>query len=139
MKLLGKKKGILFLLIVGCLFVFLGGCSGNADLTGTWNGKMTVPETGKSLADLEFELTQKGEQLSGAMNISKVNGGQVKLRGTRIGNELKFQSDYKRGLSVDFGGSVQSGSRIKGTALLVYGDPRVPVKQERVTLELSRR
>ena len=134
-----KKKGSMFLLTLACLLMLLAGCSGKGDVTGKWNGKITLPETGKSLSDLQIELTQQDGQITGAINFVKADWVKVKLKGTRTGDELKFQSEDKRGLSVNFSGSVQSGSRITGTALLVYRDPRVPVKQERVTLELSRK
>jgi hypothetical protein len=125
--------------VAGCLLLGLCGCSGKADLTGTWNGKMTLPETGKSLSDLEFDLTQKGGEINGSMNFTKVDGGKVKLRGTRSGDELKFTTEYKRGLTVSFTGNVKSGSRINGNAILAYTDPKVPISQDSVSLELVKK
>ena len=139
MKLMWRRKGLVSLLLGGCLLALLSGCSGKADVTGKWNGKMTLPETGKSLNNLEFDLTQKGAQITGAMIFTKVDGGRVSLNGTRTGADIKFKTEFKGGLSVSFSGSIKSGSLIAGTALLVYSDPHVPVRQDRVTLELSRK
>jgi hypothetical protein len=126
-------------MIGACLLLFMGACSNKADLTGTWKGKMTLAETGKSLTDLEFELTQKGQEIAGAMIYTKIDGGRVKLSGTRTGDDLKLKSEHKRGISMSFTGTVKSGTRMSGTALLVYSDPRLPVRQDTVTLELSRK
>ena len=127
------------LFLAGCLMVGLCGCSSKADLTGKWGGRMTLPETGKSLSDLEFDLTQKGGEIHGTMNFTKVDGGKVKLNGTRNGDELKFTTEHKRGLTIGFTGAVKSGSRINGSAILAYSDPKVPVKQDSVTLELTKK
>lgn len=127
------------LLLVGGLLAGLCGCSSKADLTGKWGGRMTLPETGKSLSDLEFELTQKAGEIHGIMNFTKVAGARVKLNGTRSGDELKFTTEHKRGLSVSFTGTVKSGSRINGNAILAYSDPKVPVKQDSVIMDLTRK
>jgi hypothetical protein len=131
-----RKTGMF---VVGCLMVGLCGCSSKADLTGKWGGRMTLPETGKSLSDLEFDLTQKAGEVHGIMNFTKVDGGKVKLNGTRSGDELKFTTEHKRGLTVSFTGTVKSGSRITGSAILAYSDPKVPVKQDSVTLDLTKK
>jgi hypothetical protein len=134
---LGKRKTLA--MIGCCLLLLIGGCSSKADLSGKWNGKMTLAETGKSLTDLEFELAQKGQEIAGAMIYTKIDGGRVKLSGTRAGDELKLKSEHKRGISMSFTGTVKSGSRITGTALLFYSDPKLPVRQDTVALELSRK
>ncbi|GFE59608.1 hypothetical protein AOG2_01960 [Geobacter sp. AOG2] len=137
------KEGFVYrktgLFMVGCLLAGLCGCSNKADLSGKWGGRMTLPETGKSLSDLEFELTQKAGEIHGIMNFTKVAGAKVKLSGTRNGDELKFTTEHKRGLSVSFTGTVKSGSRINGKAILAYSDPKVPVKQDSVTLEMTKK
>ena len=122
-----------------CLLLWIGGCSNKADITGKWNGKMTLAETGKSLTDLEFELTQKGNDIDGAMIYTKIDGGRLKLNGTRTGNDLNLKSEHKRGISLSFTGTVKSGSRISGTAILAYSDLKLPVRQDTVALELSRK
>jgi hypothetical protein len=133
------RKKMALAMVGGCLLLCMAACSSKADVSGRWNGKMTLPETGKSLTDLEFDLTQKGEEIAGTMIYTKVDGGRVKVTGTRTGDELKLKSEHKRGISLSFTGAVKSGSRISGTALLVYSDPKVPVRQDTVTLELSRK
>jgi|GEM_PF-1727949 len=128
------------LFVTGCLLMMgLWGCSSKADLTGKWGGKMTLPETGKSLNDLEFDFTQKAGEIHGTMNFTKVDGGKVKLNGSRDGDELKFTTEHKRGLTIGFAGTVKNGTRIKGNATLAYSDPKVPVKQDVVTLELTKK
>ncbi len=127
------------LLLAGTMLILLGGCSGKSDLTGTWQGKMTLAETGKSISDLEFQLKQSGAEITGTMNFTKVEGGKVQLTGKRNGDKLEFKTEHKRGLSVAFTGTVQSGSKISGEALLAYADPKVPVKQDRVSAELTRK
>ena len=126
------------MIVAGCLLAVLFSCTGKSDLSGKWTGKMTLAETGKSLSDLEFNLIQKAQVLSGSMVFTKVDGATVKLSGTRTKDELKFDTEPKRGLTVHFTGTVKSGALITGTAILFYSDPKVPVRQENVTLELSR-
>ncbi len=108
-------------------------------MTGKWGGTMTLAETGKSLQDLEFNLTQQGNDIHGIMNFTKVDGGKVKLNGTRKGDDITFTTEHKRGLSVNFTGVVKSASKIKGTAILAYSDFRVPVKQDSVAVELAKK
>ncbi len=126
------------LIVVGCLLAALVSCTGKSDVSGKWMGKMTLVETGKSLSDLEFKLTQKAQTLSGTMVFTKVDGGAVKLNGSRTNDELKFDTENKRGLTVHFTGEVKSGALITGTAVLFYTDPKIPVRQENVTMELNR-
>jgi hypothetical protein len=126
------------LIVVGCFLAVLFSCTGKSDLSGKWAGKMTLAETGKTLSDLEFNLTQKAQTVSGTMVFTKVDGGIVKLNGSRTNDELKFDTEQKRGLTVHFTGVVKSGTLITGTAVLFYSDPKIPVRQENVTMELSR-
>ena len=100
---------------------------------------MTLKETGKSLSDLEFDLSQKAGEITGTMIFTKLEGGKVGLKGTRSGDDIKFATMPKKGLAVTFTGSVKSRSRIEGTAILNYSDPKVPVKEDMVTLDLTRK
>jgi len=131
-----RKITILFLAIA--LVAGLSGCTRKSDVTGKWNGKMTLEGSSKAITDLAYDLFQKDGELSGAMVFTKVEGSAMKLNGKRTGDELAFSTEHKRGLTLHFKGAVKSGSRIEGTAVLVYSDPKVPVKQDTVVLELTR-
>jgi len=120
------------------LIVGMTGCSRKGDVSGKWNGKMTLEGSGKAITDLAYDLVQKEGEVSGAMVFTKVEGSAMKLSGKRTGDELAFSTEHKRGLTLHFKGTVKSGSRINGTAVLVYSDPKVPVKQDTVVLELTR-
>lgn len=127
------------LLVIVCLSLLAGSCSGRKDLSGNWNGRMTLAETGKSLDDLQIELNQKGEELSGTLNFTKVEAAKVKLAGKHTDTTVTFKTEYKRGLSMSFSGTVASGSKIRGTAVLYYNDPKIPIKQDTVSMEITRR
>jgi len=135
--ILNIRKTMTILLAISMLLVVCS-CTGKKDLTGKWQGKMTLPETGKSLNDLEFNLVQTGDQVGGAMIFTKVDAAKVKLTGTRTGDEVKFNSEYKRGMSMSFSGKLAGGSKIAGNAVLYYNDPKIPIKQDNVILELTR-
>jgi hypothetical protein len=130
-----KITGLLIALII---FAGLPGCTSKSDITGKWKGTMTLQETGKSLSDLEFDLSQKAGEITGFMIFTRVEGGKAKLTGTRTGDVLKFSTEHQKGLTVHVDGTVNNRARITGTAVLVYSDPKVPVKQDTVTLELTR-
>jgi len=125
-------------IVVVLFFVGAVGCTSRSDLSGKWKGTMKLASGGTAMSDLEFDLVQKSQDLSGLMIFTKVEGSKMKLTGSRAGDEVKFTTEHKRGLSVVFTGAVKSGSRIDGTASLVYSDPKVPVKEDKVTLELTR-
>jgi len=129
---------ILILPAVALFLVLSAGCTSKSDLSGKWKGIITVTDTGKTMSDLEFVLVQKSQDLTGMLIFTKVDGGKMKLSGSRTGDEVKFTTESKKGLNVAFTGTVKSGSRIEGTATLAYFDPKVPVKQDVVTLELTR-
>ena len=96
------------LLITGVMLTGLLGCTSKSDITGKWKGTMTLNETGKSLSDLEFDLYQKAGDITGTMIFTKVEGGKVKLTGTRTGDGLKFSTEHQKGLTVHFDGTVNS-------------------------------
>lgn len=126
-----------------CLVISLfvtSGCSRRPgkDLHGSWQGKITLPETGHSLTDLEVILTSKGRDVTGTMNFKKVPNGLLPVKGEIDGEKLTLKSDFKSGLRVTFSGTRQSPRLIKGTALLEYNAPRVGTKQDRVEMVLSR-
>ena len=121
-------------MVTGCI-----GCSNKSDVSGAWKGRMTLAETGKSISDLEFELHQRSQGLSGTMAFTSQVDGNLKLTGDRHGDEVTFTTEHKKGLTVSFTGRVRDRSRIEGTAVLAYSDPKVPVKQDTVMLELTRK
>jgi uncharacterized protein YigE (DUF2233 family) len=118
----------------------LSGCSRRSgeELSGRWQGKMTLPETGRSLTDLEVDLTRAGTSVAGTMNFKKVPNGLLPVKGELAGEKLTLNSDFKSGLKVTFSGTRQGPRLIKGTALLDYNAPRVGTKQDRVEMVLSR-
>jgi len=133
--MLGRTIGLVAVIV---LIAGLMGCTAKSDVSGKWKGTMTLAAGGKTMTDLEFDLVQRSQDLSGAMIFTKVEGGRMKLTGSRTGDELKFSTEHQKGLTVHFTGSLTSGSRIAGTAILVYSDPKVPVKEDKVALELTR-
>ena len=131
-----RQIAVVFLVLV--FVVGFSGCTRKSDVSGKWNGKMTLEGSSKAITDLAYDLVQKEGEVSGAMVFTKVEGSAMKLSGKRTGDEITFSTEHKRGLTLHFKGAVKSGSRIEGTAVLVYSDPKVPVKQDTVSLELTR-
>jgi hypothetical protein len=123
---------------LACLLAVSFACTSKSDLTGKWKGNITLEQGGSSLSDVEFDLVQKAGNLTGTMVFTKVAGGRINLQGTRSSDDVTFTTPHTRGLSVVFAGTVISGSHISGKATLMYSDPKVPVKQDIVALELTR-
>ena len=126
-------------LVLVCLFAAGSGCTSRSDISGAWKGKMTLAETGKSITDLEFEFQQTSKALAGTLAFTAQTDGNMKLKGERNGDEVTFTTEHKKGLTMSFTGRVKDHSRIEGTALLAYSDPKVPVRQDTVMLELTRK
>jgi hypothetical protein len=117
----------------------LAGCSrGPADIAGRWQGKITLPATGKSLTDLEVTLTRTGKSVSGTMNFTKVPNGLLPVSGVLDGEKLMLNSEVKSGLRVTYAGTVENSRLIKGTAILDYNVPQLGTNQDHTLLELSR-
>ncbi len=126
----------LFLVVV--LFACYSGCS-QPEFTGKWQAKITLPETGKSLKDIEVFITRKGASVSGTINFSKVPAGFLPLSGQIAGERLSFTSEPKRGLRVIFNGKMRNPRLIHGGAILIYHFPQSgETKQDRVAMELYR-
>ena len=119
--------------------VLLSGCSRQSgDIAGRWQGKITLPSTGKSLTDLEVTLTRKENAVSGTMNFTKVPNGLLPVSGTLDGGKLTLKSEKKSGLQVTFTGSVRNPRLISGPAVLDYAVPQLGTKQDQAQLELTR-
>jgi len=115
------------------------GCTNRSDVSGVWKGKMTLAETGKSITVLEFDLHQRSQTLVGTMAFTSQVDGNMKLQGTQSNDKVVFTTEHKKGLTVSFTGCLKDRSRIEGTAVLAYSDPKVPVRQDTVTLELTKK
>lgn len=86
-----------------------------ADITGKWD--FTV-ETSAGSGSPVFELTQKGEDVSGTYTGAL---GQAKVAGTVKGDAvvLKFTVDYGgETVNVEYQGKLESAAKIKGTVKL---------------------
>jgi len=119
------------------LLIMLPGCSKKDDISGKWKGRITLPQTGKSLTDLEFVLTQKGKELTGTMLFTKP-GNRLPLTGTVTDRKMTLTSPMKNGLAVSINAALESSSSIKGTAVLDYDVPRLGKREDRTLLELTR-
>jgi hypothetical protein len=117
--------------------VMLVGCTRKNDLSGTWKGKITLPDTGKSLSDLEFFLNQKGRELTGSMIFTKP-GAKLPLTGTEASGKITLSAPMKNGLAVTIVGTLENKKTIKGTAVLDYDTPQLGKKQDRALLEMTR-
>lgn len=128
---------ILIMIFIPVFFALAGGCSKESGISGTWKGKITLPETGKSLADLEFSLNQKGKDITGTMNFTKP-GAKLPLTGTLADGTLSLSSPMKDGLSVAITGKLETRQKISGTAVLNYDTPQLGKRQDKAVLELTR-
>ena len=133
-----KVQGMLLLVLVAMIAACFG-CTSRTDVSGVWKGKMTLAETGKSITDMEIELQQRSQELVGTLAFTAQVDGNLKLQGTQSNDTVVFTTEHKKGLTVSFNGRIKDRSRIEGTAVLAYSDPKVPVRQDTVTLELTRK
>jgi hypothetical protein len=120
---------------VNCLLT--AACTSRNDISGTWKGKITLPDTGKSLSDLEFSLTQQGKEVTGTMVFTKP-GAKLPLTGTVTDGKVSLSSPMKNGLAVSISGILESRRKISGTAVLDYDAPQLGKRQDRTVLELTR-
>jgi hypothetical protein len=132
-----KLKIISIVFLAAILLFILPGCSRQNDLSGTWKGKITLPQTGKSLTDLEFSLTQKGKDVTGMMIFTKP-GAKLPLTGTVTDGKVTLSSPLKNGLSVSINGVLESRRLMRGTAILNYSTPQLGKRQDTTILELTR-
>lgn len=123
--------------LIVCLALSISGCAKKDEISGTWKGRITLPQTGKSLADLEFILTRQGDKVSGMMIFTKP-GSKLPLSGKIEAGKLSLSSPMKNGLAVSISADWQSPKMIKGTAVLDYEIPQQGKKQDTTTLELTR-
>lgn len=130
-------KVIFTVALAALLLVMLPGCARKNDISGNWKGKITLPQTGKSITDLEFVLTQKGAQVSGTMNFTKP-GEKLPLAGTVTDGKVTLSSPMKNGLAVSINAAMENRRSIKGTAVLNYDTPQLGKKEDRTVLELTR-
>ena len=119
------------------LLLFLPGCSGKDDLSGDWQGKLTLAETGKSLTGLKFKLVRQGQEVTGMMIFTQP-GAKLPLKGTATGAKLSLSSPLLNGLAVTISGTLIDPRTIKGTALLDYNTPQLGRKQDKAQLEMTR-
>jgi hypothetical protein len=117
--------------------VIITGCTGKNDLSGNWKGKITLPDTGKSLSELEFSLDQQGQVITGTMIFTKP-GAKLPLTGTEAAGKITLTSPMINGLAVSIAGTVENRRTIRGTAVLDYDTPQLGKKQDRALLELTR-
>jgi hypothetical protein len=132
------RFAILFIIaFVAADCLLAGGCAKKNDISGTWKGKITLPVTGKSLSDLEFSLTQKGNEVTGTMVFTKP-GAKLPLTGTVKKGKVSLSSPLKNGLSVSITGTLDRGGKIRGEAVLDYDTPQLGKRQDKTLLELTR-
>jgi hypothetical protein len=130
-------RSIVVLIVVALLVCCSG--YGKDEFTGHWQGKITLPETGKSLTDIEVFISRKGASVSGTINFAKVPNGSLPFSGRIDGEQLTLASEEKSGLSVTFKGTMRSPRLIQGTGLLVYRLPHfAESRQDRTAMELYR-
>jgi len=113
------------------------GCSHEDDISGTWKGKIVLPKTGKSLTDLEFFLTRKGNEVTGQMLFTKP-GLKLPVAGTFADGKLSLSAPMKNGLSVSISAVRESPKMIRGRAVLDYAIPQQGKQQDQALVELSR-
>jgi hypothetical protein len=123
--------------LIAFLMITMPGCSNNNDIAGAWKGKITLPQTGNSLSDLKFSLTQDGNTVTGLMLFSKP-GSKLPLTGTITGVKITLSSPMTNGLSVSINAVRENPKTIKGTALLNYALPQQGKKQDNTLLEMTR-
>ena len=129
------KISIVFLAVI--LLFILPGCSRQNDLSGTWKGKITLPQTGKSISDLEFSLTQKGKEVTGMMIFPKI-GAKLPLTGTLADGKVSLSSPSKNGLAISINGVLESRRLMRGNAILIYSTQQLGKRQDNTILELTR-
>ena len=125
---------------VGLVVVFalaLAGCAKKDDISGTWQGKIILPETGKALSDLKFTLNRKGKEVTGVMIFTKP-GSKLPLTGSIVDGKLSLTSPMQNGLAVSISADCESPHLIRGTAVLDYAIPQEGKKQDRTRVELTR-
>ena len=118
-------------------FIMLPGCAKKNDLSGNWKGTITLPDTGKSLSDLEFSLNQKGREITGTMIFTKP-GAKLPLTGTETAGKITLSSPMKNGLAISITGTLENKRTIKGTAVLDYDIPQLGKKHDQALLVLTR-
>lgn len=133
------KRLTLLLLLVGSLAITLcaGGCANRNDISGTWQGQITLAATGKSLSDLKFILKQSGTEVTGTMVFTKP-GMSLPLTGTMKNGTLSLSSPLKNGLAVAITAKMSIWGSLKGEALLDYDAPQIGKKQDKTSLKMTR-
>ena len=133
---LGNKGGVMkrFLVLVFCTMAI--GCT-KTDISGRYDGNITVNSTLKSLGNIDFMLSQKGKDISGNMTFKVGPGGQFNITGLVDGNKVKFSTEMKSGLYISFDG-VASEKEINGTADLSYFGTRDGTQHDKATFKLER-
>ncbi len=119
------------------LLIVMSGCSGKNDLSGSWKGEITLPNTGNSLSDLEFNLVQKGQVITGTLIFTKP-GSKLPLNGTVADGKITLSSPMKSGLAISITGVLADRRTIKGTAVLDYDTPQLGKKQDQALVKLTR-
>jgi hypothetical protein len=121
---------------IACVLIGTG-CAQKDNISGKWNGKLTLPATGKSLKDLEFSIEQKGSAVNGTMTFNKP-GSKLPITGTVHEGKVTLTAPMKNGLAISFIGIRESRKRIAGQALLDYDTPQLGKRQDRTMMELTR-
>jgi hypothetical protein len=96
-----------------------------------------VSKTGTILPDLEFSLSQKGQEITGTMIFTKL-GVKLPLSGTVTKGKISLSSPMQKGLSISLTGTVQDPKNIKGTAVFDYDTPQLGKRQDQTQFELTR-
>jgi hypothetical protein len=100
---------------LGCAFFLSVALALAADVSGTW--QLTV-ETNQGTGSPTVTFEQKGEQLTGTYHSQIL--GEVKLTGTVKGDVIEFSFFGDAGgekIKVDYKGSIESATAMKGTAV----------------------
>src|ERR1035437_7982724 len=123
--------------LAALFLIMLPGCAKKNDISGNWKGKITLPQTGKSLADLEFVLTQRGKEVTGTMHFTKAER-KLLLTGSVTNANVTLSSPMKNGLAVSINAAMESRRSIKGDVVLEYDTPELGKREDRAVLELTR-
>jgi hypothetical protein len=130
-------KTIFMIFLTVLSLAIITGCTRTNDLSGDWKGKITLPDTGRTLSGLEFSLNQKGQNITGTMIFTKP-GAKLPLTGTEAAGKITLSSPMINGLAVSIAGTVENRRSIKGTAVLDYDIPQQGKKQDQALVELTR-
>jgi hypothetical protein len=131
------RTAVILLIMVPVCMLILPGCSKKNDISGNWQGKVTLPATGRTLPGLQITLTQKGTEVSGIMLFPEP-GAKLSLHGTCANGKILLTAPMNKGLGLSLEGTLETRKKITGTAILDYDAPSLGKKQDKVVVEMTR-